>query len=126
MGAGGPLVPRPPARLGVSWAVDVRSKRCSCALLGDAVVLAWKPWRARWLCGVLVRLNLTGERDRAREGVVFDEYVFSGDRDRTLDAVFSLLEAFMVSTCSLASLSLPRGSGSCSSSGDRLGQLVRD
>ncbi len=93
-------------------------------MLGDAVVLAWKPWRVRWLSGVLVRLNLTGERDRAREGVVLDEQVLAGDRDRMVGAAFSLIEGFMASASSPESRALPRGSGSCSSSGDRLGSLV--
>lgn len=74
----------------------------------------------RWLSGVLVRLSLTGERDRVREGVVADEYIFAGDRDRILGAVFSLLGISLASATSSTFRALPRGSGSCSSSGDSL------
>lgn len=77
MGAGAvrPLRPllRPLVRVGDSWAAGVSSsKRVSFALLGDAVVLPWRPRRVRWLSGVLRRLNLTGDRDRVREGVLAD------------------------------------------------------
>jgi hypothetical protein len=90
-------------------------------LLGDALlVLTWKPWMVRWLSGVLARLYLTGDRERAREGVVADWYVFAGDRERILAALFSLLAVFMLSVCWSGSLNLPRGSGGTSSSEDSL------
>jgi hypothetical protein len=117
IGAGGPRTVRPPARLGVPYAVGVsRSKRGSWDLLGEALaVLPWKPWRVRWLSGVLARLNLTGERERAREALV-DWYAFAGDRERILGAVSSLLALFLISGSRPTVLALPRGSGSSPSS----------
>jgi hypothetical protein len=82
-------------------------------------VLPWKPWRVRWLSGGLARLNLTGERERAREALV-DWYVFAGDRERILGAVSSLLALLIISGSRSTFMVLPRGSGSSPSSEDNL------
>ncbi len=78
----------------------------------------------RWLSGVL-KLALPGERERARVGGLVAEFPFAGDRDRMPGVVFSLLVAWLMAGARWsASLALPRGTGSFSSSVDKLGRSV--
>lgn len=118
---------RPVVRVGVPWvAGEFSVKRTSCVLLDDWVVVSnSKPCAARRSSEVLAMLdNLTGERDRALEGVVFDWYVFAGDRDRMLGAAFSLSVFFSWPALWPACLSLPRENDSNDSSLSSVDSLV--